>query len=173
MATTPTKPAPNKGRKEPARKKAKAKKAPHRPPHVPTEQTRAAVQALAAMGTGQVEIANYLSKMMGVPCASDTTLRKHYPVELGLAKTHQKLMVSQGLYRQATGAPATYDATGNKVRDEVKPNITAQIFWLKCQAGWVEPQKHEHSGPEGKPIPVNISSLTDAQIEQLLKRLKG
>lgn len=170
MATTPKKPAP-KGRKKPAQRKA-PKKPPHGPPHVPTAETRAAVQALAANGSTHKEITDYLSKMMAARCASEHTLRKHYATELGLAKTHQRLMVSQGLYRKAVGAPATFDKQGNKLRDEVKPEVTAQIFWLKCQANWVEPQKHEHSGPEGKPIPVNISSLTDSQLDQLIARLE-
>ena len=177
MATTPDKPAPARPQKAaPKRKKPKAKaakKPPHRPPHVPTDQTRAVVQALAASGHTHDEICAYLKSMAGVKdCGTREALKKHYPTELKLSKMHQNLMVRQGLYRQAVGAPSEYDTAGNKLREEVKPNVTAQIFWGKCQAGWVEPQKHEHSGPEGKPIPVNISTLTDSQLEQLIARLE-
>ena len=31
-------------------------------------------------------------------------------------------------------------------------NVTAQIFYLKCQAKWKEAQSLEHSGPDGAPI---------------------
>ncbi len=127
------------------RKKRRAKKQ-RGEPHVPTEATRAAVQALAAAGEKQDQICEYLTKMMHVKCGSKHTLEKHYRTELDLAKTHQKLMVSQGLYRKAVGTPATYDKDGNKIRDEVKPEVTAQIFWLKCQGGWVEPSRFGNSG---------------------------
>ena len=178
MATTPDKPAPARPPKaapKKKRRKAKAKgpkKPPHRPPHVPTPESRAVVQALAASGHTHLEIAGYLQGMMRINCGK-SSLEKHYKTELGLSKMHQNLMVRQGLYRQAVGAPAEFSPAGEKLREEVKPNVTAQIFWSKCQAGWVEPQRHEHSGPEGQPIPVNISSLTTRQLEQLKSRLTG
>lgn len=131
--------------KKPAPKKHKPAK---NDPHVPTPETRAAVQAMAASGETHKQIADYLTHFMKVGCGSDNTLRKHYAQELNLGKTHQKLMVSQGLFRKAVGAPAVFDAKGNKVRDEVKPEVTAQIFWLKCQANWVEPSRYTNTSDE-------------------------
>lgn len=121
--------------------KPKSNNPPHRPPHVPTPESRAAVQAMAALGITQAQMCEYLSKFMKLPIASENSLRKHYATEIGLAMTHQVLMVSQGLYRKAVGAPAQFDQTGNRVRDEVKPEVTAQIFWLKCKAKWQEPPR--------------------------------
>ena len=130
-------------------KKPKSKNPPHRPPHVPTPESRAAVQALTALGTTQEQICEYLSKFMKLPLASENSLRKHYATEIGLAKTHQVLMVSQGLYRKAVGAPASFDERGNKTRDEIKPEVTAQIFWLKCKAGWQEPPRFATGDDDG------------------------
>ena len=137
-------------KKTKTKKPKRAKKPPHGPPHVPTPETRAAVQALSAAGETQAQICEYLTKMMHVKCGSKHTLEKHYRTELDLSKTHQKLMVSQGLYRKAVGTPATYDKDGNKIRDEVKPEVVAQIFWLKTQAGWVEPSRYGGGGGDEK-----------------------
>lgn len=136
-----------------AKAKAKAaekpKNPPHRPPHKPTPESRAAVQAMTALGITQEQICEYLSKFMKLPLASKHSLLKHYSTEIGLAKTHQVLMVSQGLYRKAVGAPASFDERGNKTRDEIKPEVTAQIFWLKCKAGWQEPPRFATGDDDG------------------------
>lgn len=129
-----------------AKKVAKKKNPPHRPPHAPTAESRAAVQAMAALGNTQAEMCDYLSKFMRLPISSENTLRRYYATEISLAKTHQRLMVSQGLYRKAVGAPASFDQTGNQLRAEIKPEVTAQIFWLKCQGGWVEPPRFVGAG---------------------------
>ncbi len=107
------------------------------------------MQALAANGETHKQICEYLTKMMGARCSSTNTLEKHYATEIGIAKTHQKLMVSQGLYRKAVGTPATFDEKGNRIRDEIKPEVTAQIFWLKCQGGWIEPSRFGGGGSSG------------------------
>ncbi len=176
MATTPEKPAPAQPAKATRKKKpkrAKAKRPPNRPPHVPTDATREVVRALAATGATQAEIAAYLRGMMGIKdCGSKETLAKHYPIELSLSKMHQNLMVRQGLYRQAVGAPADYDKDHNKLREELKPNVTAQIFWLKAQAGWKDNQTVTID-PDQKPIPVSVDSLSDRQLDELEARLLG
>ena len=48
-------------------------------------------------------------------------------------------------------------------------NITAQIFFLKCQGGWREAQRVEISGPDGGSVKVEVE---DAR-QQLLDRLAG
>ena len=141
------------------RRKPKRAKKSRGEPHVPTPETRAAVQALVAVGEKQDQICEYLTKMMHVKCGSKHTLEKHYRTELDLAKTHQKLMVSQGLYRKAVGTPATYDKDGNKIRDEVKPEVTAQIFWLKCQGGWVEPSRWGNGDSAGADKGLSLEEL--------------
>lgn len=154
------------------RRRKKAKRPPHRPPHAPTQESKAIVRAMVANGATEDQIANYLTHMAGIPC-SHATLAKHYQPELKTGRAHAVLTVGQSLYKKAVGAPAEYNSKGEKTRDEIKPEVTAQIFYLKARAGWRDIAAVEHSGPGGKPIPVNISSLSDTQLEQLLARLKG
>ena len=42
----------------------------------------------------------------------------------------------------------------------IKGNVTAQIYWMKTQAGrdWHEKYAHEHSGPGGTPIPHAVAT---------------
>jgi len=59
------------------------------------------------------------------------------------------------------------------VTKEVQPDVTAQIFWLKNRRPetWRDKQSHEHSGPDGKPIPVearyDLAKLTNEELIQL------
>ena len=49
-------------------------------------------------------------------------------------------------------------------------DITAQKFYLKCQAGWKPTQGHEISGPEGQAIKINQltgADLTPEKIAQI------
>lgn len=112
----------------------------HRPPHEPIPEAREIIQALAALGITHEQIIEYL-KFRGLPIKSKSVLTRYYAEELASAKTHKILMVSQGLYKKAVGAPAEFDDQHNKIRDEVKAEVAAQIFWLKAQAKWQEPTR--------------------------------
>lgn len=54
-----------------------------------------------------------------------------------------------------------------------KPSVTAQIFWLKNRRpkAWRDKQEHEHSGPGGKPMQMEVrhdlSKLSDEELMQL------
>lgn len=43
-------------------------------------------------------------------------------------------------------------------REKIAPDTTAAIFWLKNRRPdlWRDKQQHEHSGPDGGPIPTTI-----------------
>lgn len=116
----------------------------HRPPHEPTQELREIVQALAALGITHDQIVEYM-KFRGFGVRSKFALTSHYAAELSSAKTHKVLMVSQGLYKKAVGAPAEFDEANNKIREEIKAEVTAQIFWLKAQAKWQEPSRFSGS----------------------------
>ena len=49
----------------------------------------------------------------------------------------------------------------------VNGDITAQKFYLKCQAGWTPTQGHEISGPEGRPIAIEQLDLSHLSNEEL------
>ena len=85
--------------------------------HVPTEATRAEVVALATFGTDQESIAVYMDM-------DPKTLRKHYRRELDISKIKANMTVAKSLFRNATE----------------NENVSAQIFWLKTQARWKEPE---------------------------------
>jgi hypothetical protein len=67
------------------------------------------------MATPQDDIANFVE-------ISDVTLRKHYASDLIRGKAEANLKVVQALFKNATR--------------ENNPNVVAQMFWLKNQAGW-------------------------------------
>lgn len=88
------------------------------PPHTPTPEQRATVQALAQFGVPQEQIA----AKIGIDAK---TLRKAYRAELTEGATRANLKVAQRLFQIAT------EGTG-------KEAVTAMIFWLKTRAGWSE-----------------------------------
>ena len=63
---------------------------------------------------------------------SAPTLRKHFRKELDTAKIQANAQVAGFLFANAK-----------------KGNVTAQILWLKTQAGWKEPVQVQHSGAVG------------------------
>lgn len=107
-----------------------------RPAHKPTEETRATVKRMAAVGIPQPHI----GKVVGI---SVPTLEKHYRDELDLGATEANVAVAQSLYDQAVGG-----------------NVSAAMFWCKTRMGWRETTHVEHSGEIktmlwGKPVGEN------------------
>ncbi len=84
------------------------------PQHEPTAEQRNLVRALAGYGAPQ----DYIAGEIGV---SKPTLLKHYAEELNSGVAKANSLVVESLFKTA-----------------VKGNVTAQIFWLKCRAGWRE-----------------------------------
>lgn len=83
--------------------------------HIPDEQTRAQVSALASFGHTQAEICSYLR-------ITSTTLRDNYRFELDNGLMRANAAVAAALYRRAIN----------------KDCLSAQIFWLKARAKWCE-----------------------------------
>jgi hypothetical protein len=85
-----------------------------RPPFKPTDEQRKTVKAMAGYGIRQEEIALVLS-------IDPKTLRKAFRLELDTGKTIATSKVAEALYQNALSG-----------------NVSAQIFWMKAQAGWSE-----------------------------------
>src|SRR3954447_15677887 len=115
------------------------------PPHVPTQQTRRTVEAMAAYGIPQVDI----GRVVG---CSDNTLREHYRDELDLGMSKANAKVAETLYAAATSA-VKRDATG-AVASIDKSGITACIFWMKTRGRWSERVVHVGGGAEEPPVRV-------------------
>jgi hypothetical protein len=110
--------------------------------HHPDERGRRQVEALAAYGVPETDIA----RVVGI---DPKTLRKHYRDELDLGATKATAKVAEFLFRKAT--------------TEGPQCVTAAIFWMKTRGGWREtPQAHEVAF---KPA----SEMTD---EELLARIR-
>jgi hypothetical protein len=112
--------------------------------HRPDERGRRQVEALAAYGVPEADIA----RVVGI---DPKTLRKHYRDELDLGATKATAKVAEFLFRKAT--------------TEGPQCVTAAIFWMKTRGGWREaPQAHEVAF---KPA----SEMTDEELEARIRDL--
>lgn len=102
--------------------------------HIPNEETRAQVSALASFGHDNKEIAAYLM-------ISEGKLRQMYSDELRKALIEANMSVAGALKKVAE-----------------KGNVVAQMFWLKNRAAdqWKDKVTHQHSGDSGSGPTVNI-----------------
>jgi hypothetical protein len=96
-----------------------------RPPYQPTPAETKQVEALAAYGISEDDIA----RVIGI---APKTLRKHFRQELDTGHIKANAKVAENLFRKATG-------TGREA-------VTAAIFWLKTRARWTEPRGPEPLG---------------------------
>jgi hypothetical protein len=87
-------------------------------PHIPDEDTRKKVDAMAGYGVPEHLIARVLN-------IDPKTLRKYYREELDTAHIRANTAVAQSLYRKATS--------------DGPQSVTAAIFWAKTRMGWKEP----------------------------------
>lgn len=78
----------------------------------PSSEQRYTVEVMAGIGIQQEQIAAALG-------ISAPTLRKHFAEELAIGKTRIVTKVAESLVRQALAG-----------------NMSAAMFFLKCQAGW-------------------------------------
>lgn len=102
-----------------------------RPPHEPTEKSRATVKAMSAYGIPQNQIARVLD-------IHDETLRIHYRDELDLGVIEANAKVAETLFQQG-------------VRDG---NTTALIWWTKSRMGWKERQDIAHMDADGNNLAI-------------------
>lgn len=104
-----------------------------RPAHKVKPANKEIVKSLSAVGIPYEDIASKLN-------ISSDTLVKYYKKELDDGRIDANAMVAKGLMKQI-----------------VKGNTLASIFWLKTRAGWKETSKHEISGEDGKPVKINVT----------------
>ena len=103
--------------------------------HKPDPASRRQVEAMAAYGIPEIDIA----RVVGI---DPKTLRKHYRDELDMGETKANAQVAGFLFNSARSG-----------------NVTAQIFWLKTRARWREtPVELRHSGSIARR---DVSELTD------------
>ncbi len=93
-----------------------------RPAHKPDPVTRRQVEAMAAYGIPEADIATVIA-------IDPKTLRRHYRRELDTGHIKANTKVAENLYRRATG--------------ESREAVTAAIFWLKTRARWKETTVNE------------------------------
>jgi predicted transcriptional regulator len=123
-----------------------------RPNHAPTPEQRQLCELAAVIGTTHHDIA----QLLGI---TTKTLLKHYRKELDLGKTRANVKVGGALYNAA-----------------VKGNTSAQIFWMKAQAGWREVNRVEHANADGKPLKhavVQAVATDEDAMQTYLRMLSG
>ena len=111
--------------------------------HKPDPAQRRQVEAMAAYGIPEIDIA----AVLGV---DPKTLRKHYREELDLGETKANAQVAGFLFNAARNG-----------------NVTAQIFWLKTRARWREtPTELRHSGSIGRK---EMCEYTDEELMAIIR----
>lgn len=85
--------------------------------HIPDPVNRRQVEAMAAYGVPEADIAT----VIGI---DPKTLRKHYRQELDTGHIKANSKVAENLFRKATG--------------DGREAVIAAIFWLKTRARWKE-----------------------------------
>ena len=110
--------------------------------HRPEPASRRQVEAMAAYGVPELDIAR-------VVAIDPKTLRKHYRDELDTGHVKATAKVAEFLFRRAT--------------TEGPQAVTAAIFWLKTRGGWRETPQDHRVGV------VDVRSLTDEQLERLIE----
>lgn len=113
--------------------------------HQPDPSQRKQVEAMAAYGIPEIDIA----RVIGI---DPKTLRKCYRDELDLGETKANAQVAGFLFNSARNG-----------------NVTAQIFWLKTRAKWREtPFELRHSGSIARK---DVTELTDQELLDLMASL--
>lgn len=113
-----------------------------KPPHEPTDRTRAEVSALYSFGIPQEDIGRYI----GIDAK---TLRKHYREELDNSVTKANAAVGRFLYQSATGSTLKDGASHSDC-------VRAAMFWAKTRMGWRETQDLNHRSEDGSMSPTQI-----------------
>jgi len=113
--------------------------------HTPTDETRAKVEHLAALGQRQPDIALVMKLNI-------KTLTKHYPYELRAGIIIANSKVAGTLYSKA-----------------IAGDVTSMIFWLKTRAGWstVERLHVKEDTKAAEPVLSNLDELDVSQLRQL------
>ena len=110
--------------------------------HKPDTASRRQVEAMAAYGVPETDLA----RVLGI---DPKTLRKHYRDELDTGHVKATARVAEFLFHKATTEGAQC--------------VTAAIFWMKTRGGWREtPQAHE----------VAVRDVTTMTDDELIARIR-
>jgi len=121
-----------------------------RKPWEPTAEDLSKMEALAARGLTEEQIA----RSLGI---HPDTLRRKKKVYAEVVEAIQ------------TGKAKGIADIANELYQSAKEgNTTAQIFFLKCRADWVEASRLEISGLDGKPI--QLTAMTDEQLLRIARQ---
>lgn len=99
--------------------------------HKKTDETTAAVKALAAHGVPQDDISEYIG-------ISKHTLINYYSKEMAESRVEAKSKVAKFLFHAASGDAMADGATHGEC-------IRAAIFYAKTQMGWRETDEKDNS----------------------------
>lgn len=163
------------GRDAPKPKKRAAKKkggggGAGRPPIDFDAQTRAKVQAMAAVGLTQEQIRLLIiNPTTGQPITKKTLIKK-FKRDMDRGRANAILRVGTTVYQMACGQDAEFDADGNLLRPYVPPDRAAAFFYLKTQAGWRETEARKEDDPPEDPNKVDrdiVQAARDKIIGQL------
>ncbi|MGK2829230.1 hypothetical protein ACSI5F_03875 [Ralstonia pseudosolanacearum] len=131
-----------------------------RKPFVPTEADRKLVSSLAGYGAPHEYIAGCITNPQTGQPLNEKSLRKYFRVELDSGKHRANTMVTQSLFRHATG--------------NGRSAVVACIFWLKTQAGWKEPaQGIELTGKEGGPVEQRTTVVDEEKVAAIVAKLRS
>lgn len=111
--------------------------------YLPDAPQRRQVEAMAAYGVPEVDIATVID-------IDPKTLRKHYRRELDTGHIKANTRVAENLYAKATG--------------DGREAVIAAIFWLKARAHWKETSVRELSGKDDEPLTVVIQRFGEQGI---------
>jgi hypothetical protein len=109
-----------------------------RPAHKPDPTSRRQVEAMAAYGVPEADVAKVLA-------IDPKTLRKHYRSELDTGSIKANSKVAESLYRKALG--------------DGSQSVTAAIFWLKTRARWKETTVSEVTVDAGDSISAMLERI--------------
>lgn len=124
------------------------------PPFEPTQKQRDQVEALAAYGVPQDQIALFIINPATLVPIAESTLKEKFVAELAQARWKLVARVGQSLAEMATGYPAEYDGNGRVIRAERQAEVAAAIFTMKARAGWQDRVAIEATGEGGGPVKV-------------------
>lgn len=133
-----------------------------RPAFEPNDLQRKQVRKFKAYGMSDEAVCS----MIADPRISVETLKKYFRSELELAVELSNMQVVESLHLQAVGAETLYDKSGKVLREEIKRNVTACIWWTKARMGWRDSSRVEVTGKDGEPL-LDVSKLTDAELDAL------
>lgn len=131
-----------------------------RHPYQPTDDDRKRVKRLAALNVPLRDIAKRIINRQTTKPIGVDTLREYFADELEDGQLDLYITASDLYVKRVTGAPASFDEEGNKLRDEVLPSEAAQDRFLKIFG-----RKYGWDGAQDNPFAnLDLSKLTDVEL---------